>query len=258
MMHSRQELAWRFFVSLEENDLMDVAFPFQWVVAQPCVGAYDASALYSFLDKRNQTVRRGICYGAHSDPPDALSIFLSGHCNQCLPFRLPASNAPFWATKIGFINFNSSNEPVAPGSYHCAPQFVQPGPCCLVAAQTQDALEPKGISPGFLVCHKPHCLKPSAQRLPRSLKDRACGGRRLSLARCAAQEAPGGRPGLACTASRATKAVGPPKAPQIVSARLLCSKPRVEFLKCPRIIHAADWLEIMAHHYILRLREGSG
>ena len=28
VMHSRQELAWRFFASLEENDLMDVAFPF--------------------------------------------------------------------------------------------------------------------------------------------------------------------------------------------------------------------------------------
>jgi len=196
-------------------------------------------------------------YGAHSNATDALSFFLGGNYNQCLSLRLSASNASFWATKIGFINFNSSNEPVAPGSYHCAPQFVQPGPCCLVAAQTQDALEPKGISPGFLVCHKPHCLKPSAQRLPRSLKDRACGGGRLSLARCAAQEAPGGRPGLASTASRATKAVGPPKAPQIVSARLLCSKPRVEFLKCPRVPYPADWLGI-TQHYILRLRERSG
>jgi hypothetical protein len=258
MMHSRQELAWRFLVSLEKNDLMAVTSPFQWIVAQPCIRAYDAAAFDGFFYKRNQTVCRGIGHGAHSDPANSFSIFLSSNYDQCLPPHLPAPDTLFWATKIGFVNLDSSSKSVAPRSNHCAPQFMQPSPCRLVTPQTQDALEPKRISTGFLARHKPHSLKPCAQRLPCSLKDCACSARCLSLAARASQKASGGRPSLISTTSRATKAVRPPKAPQIISARFVGSKPAVKFLNSPRIIHPADRTAIIAHHYILRLRERNG
>jgi hypothetical protein len=258
MMHPRQELAWRFWVSLEKNDFMDEAFPFQWIVAQPCISAYNAAAFYGFFDKRNQTACRGIGHSAHSDPTNSLSIFLSGNYNQCLPFRLPAANTPFWATKIGFVNLDFPSKTVAPRPNHCAPQFMQPSPCRLITPQAQDALEPKRISAGFLVRHKPHSLKPCAQRLPRSLEDCASSARCLPLAACASQKASGGRPSLISTASRATKTGRPPKAPQIISAGPIGSKPAFKFLNRPRIIHPADRLEIIAHHYILRLRERNG
>ena len=135
---------------------------------------------------------------------------------------------------------------------------MQPSPGCLVAAQAKDPLEPKRIAPGFLVRHKPHSLKPSAKRLPRALEDSPGSSRRLSPTRRAAQEAPGGRPGLATATGRAMKPVRPPEAAQVVSARLLGGKPPVEFLKRPRVIDPADRKEIIAHHYILRLGERSG
>jgi hypothetical protein len=258
VMYARQKLARRFFVPFKENELMDVTFPFQWFVAQPCIGAYDAATFYDVLDKGNQAVGRGIWYGAHSDSTNSFSVFLSGDYNQGLPFRLTAPNALFWAAKIGFVNLNSSNKAVAPKSNHCAPQFVNPSPCSLVATQTQDALEPERISTGLLARYKPHSLKPSMQRLPCSLKNCASCSRCLPLAGCASQKASGGRPSFTSTTSRATKAVRPPKALQIVNARFISRKPTVKFLKCPRIINPADRVEIMAHHYILRLRERNG
>jgi len=257
-MYARQKFARSFIIPLKENELMDVTFGFQWFVAQPCIGAYDTTAFYAVLDKRNQAVGRCIWYGAHSDSTNSFPVFLSGNYNQCLTFRLTASDAFFWAAKIGFVNLNSSNKTVAPRSNHCASQFVKPSPCSLVATQTQDTLEPERISAGFLTRYKPHSLKPSTQWLPRSLKDCTGGSRCLPLASCASQKASGGCPSFISTTTRAAKAIGPPKALQIVNARFFGRKPTVKFLKRPRIINSADWVEIMAHHYILCLRERNG
>jgi hypothetical protein len=101
-------------------------------------------------------------------------------------------------------------------------------------------------------------LKPGPQRFARSLEDRTRGWRGLALAGRAPQQASGCRPSMVPITSRTPKAVRPPKSLQIFSARLLGAEPRVKFLKCPRVINSADRRGIMAHHYILRLRERNG
>ena len=54
-------------------------------------------------------------------------------------------------------------------------------------------------------------------------------------------------------------AVRPPKPLKIRGARRLRGEPRVELLNRPRVIHSADGvMAILAHHYILCLRERNG
>jgi len=258
VVHTRQQLIWSFFLSLEKRKLVDVAFPFQRRIAQPRVRMYGAAWFNAFLDERDQTVRRGIWYSLHANPTDAFPILLSRNDYQDLPFRLTAANATFRSAEICLVNLNSTGKSVPPRSYHCSPQLMQPGPGSLVAAQSKNALESEGIAPRFLVRHEPHSLKPSAKGFPRLLEDRSGSRRRLVLARCAAQQASGTCPGTIPATGRAMKTIWPPNAPQIVSTRFLGSKPTVKFLKCSRIINSANRLKVIAHHNILRLRELNG
>jgi len=135
---------------------------------------------------------------------------------------------------------------------------MQPSPSRLVAAQTKDPLEPKCIAPVFLACDKPHSLKPGAKRFSRAVKDRPGGSRCFAPTRRATQQVPGICPRLAFAAGWATKADWPPEAAQVVSACFLSSKPPVEFLKRSRVIDPADRMDVIVHHYILRLGERSG
>lgn len=159
----------------------------------------------------------------------------------------------------GLIDFNGTRQLVSSRSDHGAPQLVQPSPGGLITAQTQDPLETQCASAALLVGNEPHGLKPTPHRFPRALE--VCSGdqRGLPLARAASQQAAPRHPGVASATSRATKAIRPPHPLKICDARPLRREPLLELLNRPRVIDSADGVRtVLAHHYILGLRERNG
>ena len=129
---------------------------------------------------------------------------------------------------------------------------MHPGPSGLVAAQSQNALQPQGAHAVLLRHDMPHGSEPQAQRLACVLKDRAGGDGGLPPAAGALEPDLAHRPSPLMPATRTAESVRPAQGEQIVATGLLGGEPRLELEQITRVIlHEAAY-------YILGLPESSG
>src|SRR5450830_1126339 len=126
---------------------------------------------------------------------------------------------------------------------------MYPGPGRLIAAQAEHPLQTQRADAVLLAGDEPHGEKPHPQRLARVLQHSSSRQRYLPIAGSTAQQASRHFPRLAhCRAVGADKAIRPAKPPDIIPARRLAAKPRVELLKRPRIINPSDGMPWRAFH----------
>src|SRR5580700_3638469 len=128
------------------------------------------AGLDTILNKRMEAGGRGVLDHAHANSTDAFSVRLRRHHNQSLVLNSPAYNTFLGTAPVGLVNFHPTRQPIAAGSNHRAPQFMQPRPGGPITAQSEDSLQAQGAGAVFLAGHEPHRPKPDGEWLPRILK----------------------------------------------------------------------------------------
>ena len=99
------------------------------------------------LDKRLETVGRGVGDPPHADPADPLTGFLDCDRNQGLLFGLSTPDALLEATQIRLVDFDVARQPIAPRPHHGPTRLVQPRPRRLVAPEPEDPPADSSHSP---------------------------------------------------------------------------------------------------------------
>jgi len=218
------------------DNLMRVSLSLQTVVSQPLVRPNQTSGSDHFLNRRFQTLSRGVVDLPQSDPSDSPSVFLSGHQNQDFPLRSAAALSWPWAAQKGLVDFDCPLEAVSPRTYHGPAKFMQPHPRRPIAAQSQGLAQSCRAHSMLLVRHVPHRLKPKPEGFASILKKRPRGDRGLEIACWTTKQPTAHYPGPVALASRAPKSFGPPQPEQIISASLLRGKPILKLLGRFRIL----------------------
>jgi len=208
-MHPRQQLRGRLLVALEHGDLVIEAFGWHSAVSRPAIRVDHAARLDVLHDKWLQTLSRGVHDPPHSDPSDAMAIFLSGNDHQSFDLRLPPSHPLFQSTHIGLVHLDSAGKPITARAHHGSPQLVQPSPGRLVTSQSKHSLETQRAGPVLLARHPPQGAEPQHQRPAGVLEDRSCGHRGLMPTIAAFQTHRPKRPRLATAAARTTESLWP-------------------------------------------------
>jgi hypothetical protein len=251
-MNTWKQITGYFGMASKEYDPMLVTVSSQAVVSQPAICMHNSARLDGFFHKRLEAVSRSIRHATHPNSPETtLPYLFYCHGNHNLLSGLAATNSRFGSTPVSLIDFDATRQTITPRPNHCAPQFVKPRPCCLIAAQAQDFLQSERAGTCLLTCHPPHGAKPSCQWHARILKD--CSGRYRSLPatlRTFKQRSYGPRSCMATLG--ANESPRPTQLDQVIVAGMLACEPRFEFGQRPRkIIHTPV-------HYILGLPESSG
>ena len=211
-------------------------------ISRPVVGKYSASGLYILTDEGQEGCRRGIRHMHDADPSKWLFLLMDGmkfskfhgdNYNGLLK-RLPPSHVRFLTSDKRLIDLDSPSESVPIGANHCTAQFMQPGPCRFVAANSQKSLHSLRASSGFLRANPPHRPKPVPQGLARPMEDRSRGRRDMLAAIRADQQPTTIGPGLASSAPRTPETFGPSYATEKLVTGLFRRKPGVELGKCFR------------------------
>ncbi len=200
---------------------MGIPRRFEGIVAWPAVGVHGAARLDGLFHESHQAVRGCVQNSFHADPPDTRPVLLSRYHDQRFAFGLSAPNSLLKAAQIGFIHFHPSRQPITPRPNHRSPELVQPRPGSLVTAQSKDPLQAQGTGSVLLARQPIHGPEQLHQRLPRVLKDRARGHRRLMVTTLALHQRRAHRPKAPATTPRAAKAFRPSKLVQIIAACLL-------------------------------------
>jgi len=228
-MHSGQQSV-RFLAAPSNNPFpMDVACGFEAQVRRKAIGDYHAAAGDALLHEGFETVGRGVGDNRQPNSTDTLSIHLSGNGYESLLAYVATAPALFDAPYEGFIDLNVARKLIATRAHHRPPQFMEPSPRCLIAAETQDSLESQGAGAVLLGDHPPHHLKPQAQGLPRSMEEGAGCCRCLVSALHAVHLGFLGQPRLMRRTSGTAKTLRPPQVRDVLSASILCGEVTVEF-----------------------------
>src|ERR1035438_8345609 len=222
----------------DDGNLMLVAGRREPSIAAPSIGVDHRTGHYGRLNERQEAGARHVFDAANPNPADALAIFFGCHGNDGLGLGFPAVPAFLDAADIGFVHLHCPAERVPAGADHGSAQLVQPSPGRLIAAQTENTLQPQGADTALLVGDVPHRHEPLSQWLAGVLKDRPGRQRRLPLAATAVQQPPRRHPRFAGPAAEgAYKPTRPAQAPDVVPTCGMGTKPLVNFLKRPGIIN---------------------
>ena len=125
--------------------------------------------------------------------------------------------------------------------YHRSAQLVEPGPSCLIAAQSEHPLQTQGANAVLLAGDEPHSQEPHPQRLACVLEHCAGRQRRAPTTTPAPQQPIRHRPRFADhSAVRAGKPIRPVKPPDIVPAPRLAAEPIIHLLERPRVINSRN------------------
>lgn len=134
---------------------------------------------------------------------------------------------------------------------HRAPEFVQPRPSRLIAAQPEELLQGERTGPGLRSGHGPHRPNQTNSRCVHILEGRAGRNRGLSAAGPALQQQGAHRPRLRMPTQRTAGALGP-QLPRICATGLLGPELRLAFCLISRV------LQHEPEHYLLGSSESNG
>src|SRR6266568_2555143 len=110
---------------------------------------------------------------SHPNAPNGFTLLLGRDDYQRLGRTAPSFVSR--STHLGFIHLDSAAEFIPAGSHHGPTQLVKDRPSRLIAAQTQNALQPKRTGSVLLTRHLPDRTEPKPQRQTTILKNGASG-----------------------------------------------------------------------------------
>src|SRR5579862_5491568 len=186
------------------------------------------------LDKTEKVLRRTIGNSSHSNPADASAVLLGRDDDQRLGWAAPSFESR--PTNLGFVHFDPSAEFVSTGSDHGSTELMKNRPRGLIAAQAQDALQPKRTGPVLLARHMPDRAAPQPQRQTAVLENGPSSHCGLVTAAAADQSPSLRRPRLSPATPWADKSFRPPESLQVSTALLLRGKPTFQVQKRLRIV----------------------
>jgi hypothetical protein len=211
----------------------------------PRIRTNQAARFHTFSQGRYKACGRCIVYTTKTNSSNAIAVFLSSYDNQSLAHCPTAPLSKFYTTQVDLIDFHSTRQAVASRSNHRSSQFMQPGPCGFIAAQSHHPLKSQGADTLLLTGYIPYRPKPQCQGLPRILKDRARSHRDLETA-TSAQEQPSGRsPSTAKTTPRTTEAFGPSKSEKVFTTRVVRVKTLFKLNNRPRVLSHSHILQVV-------------
>ena len=149
-LHTGHQFVRRVVALADDRDLVSVALLGDVVIALPSVRVNHRPRGDRFFNEWVQTLARGVGHPSQPDSADPPPVLLGRGDNDRLLFGLPAADAFFLATGVGFIRLHTAVEPIPAGPDHRTPQLVEPTPSCLVAAQAEHLLKPQRTPSGFL------------------------------------------------------------------------------------------------------------
>src|SRR6266550_3113119 len=174
--------------------------------------------------------------------PDARSILLSRNHNQRLGLCLAPTDTLLPTAHIRLVHLDPPRELIPPWSYHRASQFMHPRPGCLIALQAQHPLEPQGASAVLLAGDPPDRPEPKRQRLAGILENCPSRHRTLVVATGALQPNSVQWPCLSTPTTRATEALWPTQAKQILPAGRFRREARLKLQQISReILHVRPY-----------------
>ena len=224
------------------DDPSAVSLGLQSYVTVPVVCPHNTARLHAGLNRRGQTVCRGVRNALQPNAAHSGLGFL--HCNnyQGLAGCAPTSFARPRAPDICLIHLHRSGQSVASRPHHCSSQPVKPRPGCLVAPQPQHTLKSQGTHPLFLVRNIPDRPKPQPKRFSAVMKDRPRPHRRLKVPMSALIDAPACDPCFIVSAPRAPKPSGPAQPKKILLTSLFSGEPLLKVHNRVRVVfHATTY-----------------
>jgi hypothetical protein len=242
-MDSRQEFRRLLRTTLLKNAIMNVTLVFQIPISLPTIRANGAAWLNACLDKSTQFVPRRVAHNLHPCTSEGSAAFFDRDRYQRLVF-CPSPRGILGPTDIGFVDFDQPVQSITSWANHGSPEFVQPGPGSLIAAQSQILLKAFSAGSVLLARDRPHRPKPHLQRFPCVLEDRARGRRNLTSAISTVKQLPPRLPGSPRAANGTNEPIRPANPDQIVPAGLFRGKSRFKFHKCSRIVFHAPTLQV--------------
>jgi hypothetical protein len=198
---------------------------------------YHPALLDRLPDEGRQAVARPIGDLLHANVSDPFTSNLGGNDHQRLVSDVPTPSALFDPADKRLVDLDFACERLTARPHHRTPQFVQPGPRRLVAADSQHAVQADGTRPVLLPDDPPHRLEPEPERLPSVLKDGAGGDGHRGFACATPKELVRREPCVGAPAVRASKALGPPQLHQVVSTGLLREELAVKCGCRSRVLH---------------------
>jgi hypothetical protein len=214
---------------------MNVSQMVQSVIPFPSVCLDHAFLFRRFLYSPLQTLRRIIRNTPKTNSPDSSAIDLSRNHHQGLSGGSPPPFSGLFTSYVGFIYFNSSTKTISAGSHHGSAKLVEPCPCCSIAAQAKDILQPQGTGSVLLTHQPPDRSKPNHQRFVCAVEYRSGDDRNLIAAVSTLVQDCTHRPSRCVPTPRTTIAFWPPQLVEIVATGFLRGKPAFEFREILRI-----------------------
>ena len=126
-----------------------------------------------------QRIGGGIANPTEPNAAHASAVLLGRDDDQRLLEPAAAARPVLGSADVGFVDLDTSGEPLAPRSHHGPTQLVEPGPGRLIAAQPQHSLQTQGTHSILLTGDVPHGPEPSDKRQMAILKDGARSDRGL-------------------------------------------------------------------------------
>lgn len=186
--------------------------------------------------------RRHIRDRGHADSTGTSTTNLCSNCNDRFVLSSPTANLRSKAPDICLIYLDGASQPISPGPDHRAAQFVEPSPCCIVTAKTENSLQTKSTCPVFLTRHKPHAEEPRSKRFVGSVEQRPCRHGCLPFTISAQEEASSHQIRLlrTITATVARETTCPSEPCNVTKTCIFATEPIVKLLECSRVIEARN------------------
>jgi hypothetical protein len=231
---------------------MPIAMRSEPVVTHPPIGMHQAARLDDLVDEPLQAARRSVHHAPQSNATDLAALVLDGDDNEELLDGPTSGRAFLERADERLVDFDLARQPFPTRADHCAPEFVQPRPGRLIAAQPQELLQGERACSGLRRRHGPHRPKPDRQRRAGVLEDRAGRHGGLPTAGRALQPQASHRPRRRVPTSRTAEAFGPAQPLEIRAARVVGPELRLEFGLISRVFRHQP------EHYLLGSPESSG
>ena len=140
------------------------------LIAWPSVGMHRACRYDAILDEASQNRSGEVGHPTQPYSPDLASVDLGGDRDDGLLDRLAAPHSSLHAPDIALVHLHNAAQLVAIRSDHGPAELVEPDPRCLVASQSEHALEPESIGSVFLARELPGSEKPQTQGRARAVE----------------------------------------------------------------------------------------
>jgi len=213
------------YLARRADHSMSIPPRLQVIVSAPAIGSDLGARHDQGLQGRDQRSPRCVVDMGQADSPNFPSWQeLDRQQHQGLSLGSPTPLARFLSSQITLIDFYKAFQSVPPRSNHRPTQLVHPGPCRLVAAQSQLPLDGQRTDPILLARDMPHGAKPQRQGKAASLKDSSNHHRDLASALSTKPQSTAHPPCLGAPTSRAPETLRPSQLLQVLPTSLIGRK----------------------------------